>query len=591
MKSRLLIGVLLTICGTMFPVSSVRAGCITSPNPNVDLVTETALVFWQDGIQQLILQPVFTSHDADQRTTRVGYFVPVPSSPKSYGIVDDSTVSTAWHWLARISQKREPGSDIEPASVDLPYTLPSTARNNQYEITIQPSARELTAWLETNAFSQISTDALQSYPDGCSFVTVIATLTTPFHGTTDVALQPIHVTFASDRIILPVRISQPNGPFHAYLIVGSAQPINVANLRPNGFVPLDDATTARQDRILAQAGICDSTRAILWYDLAGLLYDSDRVHTTPDGRDREVEKRGLRLNKRVRDWTEAPVNRLTAFASQPDSVDEFDTEFEAARRDNAGDAPPAIVTAYHDFAQSTSTQPCDSLYISALVAPWLNTPGTETDLANWSRDPAIRLRDLFTALPRLAPPWPTEFAIVDTAWTPPAPELLPMPDNLIDILTELLQASSRDELLGLASQALAQDQAAPNVRFHRQLAATNRIASLFAPTADSLQLPSLNLPATHPRSIASIERAVRAVRVPLQAVWVAAQYSAERPNPLVVAIRMHIAATGDVTVVETRGNLPNGTPETLLRAVFERHITLPPSGSEVTFDFVFVVES
>ena len=589
MKSRLWIGVILTICGVLIHTSSVRAGLLTSPNAHASLVTETALVFWQDGIQQLILRPAFTSRDINQRVTRVGYVVPVPSEPMSYGMADDVIIDVAWQWLARISQKREPGSDVEPTSANVPDILPSTVRSPQYDITVQPSVRALTTWLDTNGFPRIAPYVLQPYRDGWSFVTVTASIA-PSDGNYDAALQPIRITFYSDRIVLPVRIARQTTPFHAYLLISSTQPINVADLRPNGIVPLDAAAIARQDQILAQAKICDSTRAILWYDLAGLLYEPDRVRATPDGRNRDIEEFGLRLNKRIRNLTEAPMNRLTAFSSQPDSSDVLDVEFEAARRDNAGDAPPAIVTAYHDFVRTLSTHSRDSLYVSALVAPWLNTPGTETDLATWSRDPAVRLRDLVTPLPRLAPPWPSELAIADSAWTAPAPESLPMPDSLVDLFAELLRATSRDELLGLASQVIGQDQTAPIVRFHRQLAATGRIQALFGTEASELLPPSPDVRADHPRSVASIERALRLVRSPLQAVWVAAQYSAERPNPLVVAVRLRVSATGRIVVMETRGNLPNGIPDELLRAIFERHVMLLPSDTEVTLDFVFTVE-
>ncbi|HDS74354.1 MAG TPA: hypothetical protein ENN56_02335, partial [Firmicutes bacterium] len=85
--------VLLTICcAVIVSTVPVRAVLLTSPDVRVDLVAETALVFWQDGIQHIVLQPVITAGDIDRQPTRVAYVVPVPSVPTSYGATDDAII-------------------------------------------------------------------------------------------------------------------------------------------------------------------------------------------------------------------------------------------------------------------------------------------------------------------------------------------------------------------------------------------------------------------------------------------------------------------------------------------------------------------
>jgi hypothetical protein len=556
-----------------------------------DLISVTCIVYKHGGYQHTIMRseiaPVSLSRS-------IGWVIPVPREPLRYGSLNTDVVDETWRWVGEITRQRQPGDDAHAAS---PLVLPSASADvaGEREISLLQDVDALDRWCDSNGLERFSRYSVEPYASGWTFV---AQVVHPIPG----ALQPnepisigtVYVTFPTEKVILPARFLADYGSVHMVVIAATDQPLNMRDADAYGFVPLDESAIRRQDQLIMQAGASDSSRAILWYDLSTLLYDSDRLPTVaavPGGRTRSLERDGNWINKRIRDFKEAPINRLTAFSTMPDTLSELGTILELARRDNAGDAPTTVTGEYRRLIQSAGIEPMDSLYVSALVSPMFNTPNTQSDLSHWSSDPEFRTRDLLTALPPLTAPWPQNLALNDSAWAQPAARLLPKPDALHDVFTALIGATLVTHMEELAQQVLLQDQASPQLRLYRQLMSSGRSELVLdATTNDSLDLPDQTLPAHHPRSSESFERALRSIRSPLLAAWVAAQYTPTRPNPLIAILRLKVDPTGSVELLTPGGNVPDGLPTRLFEKAVVTSMHMLPFERETICDMPLLIE-
>ena len=106
---------------------------------------------------------------------------------------------------------------------------------------------------------------------------------------------------------------------------------------------------------------------------------------------------------------------------------------------------------------------------------------------------------------------------------------------------------------------------------------------------DSVRLPADDPSLGNTRSLASFERAFRRVLLPLQALWVASQFAPERPERVVALVRLQVSQAGAAEAIDVRGNVPDGLPTELLRAVVRVGVRLPPGGGAGIYDFVLAV--
>lgn len=377
------------------------------------------------------------------------------------------------------------------------------------------------------------------------------------------------------------------------VFAATSLPLNLRDVDAYGFASMDEHALRRQDALLQAAGASDTSRAILWYDLAGGLYDFARLDPLPltdGGRQRAVEEEGHWLNERIRGWQEAPLNRITSFAQTDLPTDGFSAALHLARMRNTGDAPRAVVDEYRLMAQKTGAAPRDSLYVSALVAPWTNLGGSPTELAHWKSDPAIRFRDLLSVQAPIAPPAPG-VAASDTAFRrEPGIDLLPPPDDLHDLFARLLAARTWEEVVRTSQRILMQDLVIPQVSVYRQLIAAGRFSEISTAFTDSLLVPDATLPHNHPRSQAVFEQRLLPVRHALATAWVAAQYTPDRPNPMIVVARVQVDEAGAVCLIQAAGNIPDGRPVSCVRKALELGVTMPAYERADTFDIVFIID-
>jgi hypothetical protein len=556
-----------------------------------DLISVTCIVYKHGGYQHTVLRSEIAPISLSRS---IGWVMPVPREPLRYGSLSSEVVDDAWRWVGEIARQHEPGDDAHTASA---LVLPSASADvtGEYEINLLQDVDALDRWCESNGLDLFSRSSVEPYASGWTFVAqVVHPIPEALQPNEHISIGTMYVTFPTDQIILPVRLQADYGSFHMVVITATDQPLNMRDADAYGFVPLEESAIRRQDQLILQAGVSDSSRAILWYNLGTLLYDSERLPTVaalPGGRTRSFERDGNWLNKRIRDFKEAPINRLTAFNTMPDTLSELGGILELARRDNAGDAPTTATDEYRRLTQSADIESMDSLYVTALVSPMFNTVNTQSELSQWNSDPEFRTRDLITSLPPLTVPWPQGLAFNDSSWAQPAARLLPKPDALHDLFTTLTDTTQVTHIEELAQQILEQDQASPQLRLYRQLVSSGRSGwALDATTNDLLDLPDQSLPAHHPRSSESFERALRSIRSPLLAAWVAAQYTPTRPNPLVAIFRLKVDPSGSVELLTLGGNVPDGLPTRLFEKAVETSIHMLPFERETICDMPLLIE-
>jgi len=571
----------------------------------IDRTFDSALIIAQDGWQHLVLQPGYAARDTGVAgVPRLGWVIALPEAPAGDSVISDSAIVETWNTLAGMSahpQPRFPGDSLALVSREetRDVRIVPTPLTGQYEVNILP-AREgvgaLNRWLAENRFGPLPASAESSYAAaGWTFVAVLIRPETgsrmlPSHG----FLRPLRLSFRSDRIVYPVRLTAEDGSCHSFLFVASSAPINLADAEAYGFLPTEAAAVRRRlDFLLWQASAPESSRAVLWYGSGGTDEEAARSEpSTPSApRNPALEEWGRSLNELAGLWRVPIVNRRTRFA-QPDRAEPSLLRgiLDSALAANQGDAPPSAARLYARLVGSVQGRPLDSLYVTALCAPGMNLPGTEMDLARWQSDPQIRLRSLLTALPPLGPP--SGSSAPDSAYRPPRRALLPVPDALGAALRGIFAAHDANELRGQATQVIAQARRSPRVRFLRQLAAVGaleEIAARYVP-GDQVRWPPEGRSLAETRSIQTFERAFRHILVPLQAAWVAAQATASHPNPLVMVLRVRVRTTGQVEVERVFGNLPPGVAMDLVRHIVEQGVRLPPAAEEGVYDFPVVIE-
>jgi len=572
-------------------LAALRPGSVDAATPPVIVrgrpvpvhtTAEMALVISQDGWEHLVVQPAYAAADTTRtRLPRVAFVIAVVDAPTHAAIGPDSLMADAWRWLDAIAAQGEPGDlpGRAEASDEAPAPVLPPAVAGRYEAAIIPPSgradRVLDAWLSEKGFGELPAAAVEACASaGAAFVVMAVT---PDAEQTDLpargALRPLIVSFRSDRITYLTRLSVGSGAFPIFLLVAAARPINVSDAEAYGFVPLEaEACRERLDRVLWEAKAPEERRAAAWYGAP--IAASDRW-----------------LRERTVAWRAAPVNRLTAFRRPADSVaGELAVLLRAAASENEGNAPASVTAFYDAVVRGVGGSARDSVFVSALCAPALNTPGTDADLDRWRSDPVIRLRDQLTSLAPLADA-PVR-TVADSAYRPPRPGLLPLSEALSAAFSALLAANTPAELEAQAMKVLQEERALVRVRLPRELRRVRQLDALVgeAGATGTLHWPADDTLRASSRSMAAFERAFRRMAVPLEAVWAAAQHTSSSPARVLAAIRLHVTAAGVVEVLDAKGNVPPGPPMELLRHVVATGVRLGPASTDGTWDFFLAIE-
>lgn len=572
---------------------------ITSDGPvEVDRTFEVALVFAQDGFEHLVLEAGYAARDSvPDGLPRLGWVIPVPQTPANYSFVADTAIADTWNTFARVSRFTPAPPDAETdesaAPESPPVRLVPSRPVGRWQATVIPSSVGVSRWLNDHGFGPLPEEVARAYgAAGWSFLGGIIEpdpemRAIPREG----QMQPICLTFGADRIVYPLRLAARERGFASYLFIASADPIHLVDAHACGFVALQRDTVRKLlDRLLWQASISESTRAVLWYGSGGTEPAGGGPPSEPWGnrqRDRAIEQWAFSLTDLVAGWRMAVVNRRTDFTEHgPADPNTLEGAFAAALAENRGNAPASAVRLYRELVKRAGGRPLDSLYVSVLMRPALSVGSTDADRGRWQGDALIRFRTLLRTLPPLeSPPGP---APSDFGYRPPLRVFLPMSPALDSAFARLLGTADPSDIHRAAGTVLAEARRWPHVRLTRALGAAGLLDDLVGSDRFSLPPDDPSLAAT--RSIQAFDRAFRQAIAPLQAVWVAAQETDQRPNPLVIVVRLRVRPDGGAEVEGTRGNLPPGLPTLLLRHVVNHGVRLPPARDDGVWDYVVVIE-
>jgi hypothetical protein len=197
---------------------------------------QVGLIYHREGRQELLLS---ARVDADEQLPRLGWVVPVPAVPDEYGTADPGLFDQMAEWVdLRAFHVDEPTlatgpatSGGEKAEPDL-KVLP-TVQTGPYDITpLQATGRagkrELVAWLKRNDFAvPETTEPVDYYIErGWTF---LAARIDPAEGSETVnpngRLPPLHLSFASERAVYPLKFETHQGQFSVRLYVLTDRPL------------------------------------------------------------------------------------------------------------------------------------------------------------------------------------------------------------------------------------------------------------------------------------------------------------------------------------------------------------------------------
>jgi len=251
---RLISGILVAI-GGVFPAFKIQAdGCFVVPkfvwdkHKDINEPTQKAIIAYDSGHEDLILQVKY-----DGPVEEFGWLIPVPNVPT----VKEGTIE-CFYELSEFTQRLwEPpvshGADLKTLSArSMGETKPEPVKVveiktvGSYEVAVL-SARDTVAlkqWLEANQFSfpQEKESAIESYiKNGWYFVAARINLEkekgfsllskakprkTIEQKLSSGELRPLHLSFASDRCVFPLKVSSINGkPSEVQVYVLSQEPL------------------------------------------------------------------------------------------------------------------------------------------------------------------------------------------------------------------------------------------------------------------------------------------------------------------------------------------------------------------------------
>lgn len=240
MKWFLFLGLVLIL---FTPVKSSADGCFVAPkfvwdkHKDINEPTQKAIIVYDAGHEDLILQVKY-----EGPTDQFGWLIPVPNRPA----VSKGSMKYFYE-LSRFTQRREQTSMTSSFGADgtkstekpePPVKVIETKTVGAYKIAVLSTKNSgaLTKWLDDNHyyFPTNKTDVLDYYiKQQWYFVAVKINLVNSlfsFLGTADKLadgeLNPLQISFASDRCVFPLKISSVNGtPSEIQVYVLSPEPL------------------------------------------------------------------------------------------------------------------------------------------------------------------------------------------------------------------------------------------------------------------------------------------------------------------------------------------------------------------------------
>ncbi|MBZ0135699.1 MAG: DUF2330 domain-containing protein [Planctomycetes bacterium] len=250
----------------------------------VDTGAQRGLVFWDNGREELVLQPGWTIatstlagdeyNDAGllKNFDEIAWVVPLPTLPDRYAAVDADLFDDMDEFAKVVSRVPEPegGSDVDDGPVISDGS--ETADVKMYEVvdvgdyTIQPiksGEKELSDWFKSNGFGEFDERVLRWYnQNNYCWLAVKATAKggLPPDGT----LKPLHISFKTPRPVYPYKIYDKRGAFNLELFVVTRDSIDLTKSRHFGIDTPEQAADFRQqkNREVSYIKLPETVRAI-----------------------------------------------------------------------------------------------------------------------------------------------------------------------------------------------------------------------------------------------------------------------------------------------------------------------------------------
>jgi hypothetical protein len=235
---------LLTAALCLLPALS--AACIHAYAPQpvaVGQTKQTALLIHQDGVEDLIIN---VGYRAEAPVERLAWVLPVPNVPTRYRTADSALFDELYSWV-ELQRKPPLPRGLRTLSTSsaqaVGLTVLDSVRTGPYQIqplqaTGDAGIAALTTWMTSNGFTPIPREQLSYYVERRWTFLAVRIDSVSEKLDAEGGLPPLHVRFASEQAVYPLKLSTHMGefPVRLYLVTKeSLAPSDFETARAWGF--------------------------------------------------------------------------------------------------------------------------------------------------------------------------------------------------------------------------------------------------------------------------------------------------------------------------------------------------------------------
>jgi hypothetical protein len=252
----------------------------------VDSAAQRGLVFFDNGRQELVLQPGFTVNTAElgadeftedgllKNFKAFAWIVPLPSLPDSYAEVEPALFADLDEFTPigpRIPSPERDADDgppmvfdegdedvefFEPLEVGSYSIQPIKAKGEQ-------GGKELAAWLKSNGFGEVDERVLRFYLQA-EYYWLAVKLSADAGLPADGSVKPLQISFKTPRPVYPFKIHDKRGEFDLELWLVTREAVDLTKSRQFGIETAEQISDSdrQQNREISYVKLPESARAI-----------------------------------------------------------------------------------------------------------------------------------------------------------------------------------------------------------------------------------------------------------------------------------------------------------------------------------------
>jgi hypothetical protein len=261
--------------------------CIQPPEDfkrYVDTGTQRGLVFFDNGREELVIQPAYTVSTIDvpageftdegmlKELTGFGWVLPLPALPDAYAEVEPALFDDLAKFTEITARVPEPerGSDdgevVFGAKDALEFFAPIKA--GSYEIQAlkakgEAGGKELSSWLSSNGFGALDERVSRFYLQN-DYYWLAVKLKEPAGLPAEGTCKPLRISFKSARPVYPLKIYDKHGAFDLELWVITREALDLTKSRRFGIETAEqhDDRDQQKNRETSYIRLPESARAI-----------------------------------------------------------------------------------------------------------------------------------------------------------------------------------------------------------------------------------------------------------------------------------------------------------------------------------------